>query len=99
MSPVPSSSSSPKDLISTTLVKYTNLTGKNLVNDPLAAQIKPRGSPITGICSVFEMHAAKFDDRVILMRCLNVIVDNLQDLSTIPAINEVAGLQAVCFLK
>jgi hypothetical protein len=96
---VPSSSLSTEGIICATLVKYEDLTKKDLVNNPLAAEIKSAASTTTSICSVFEKHTGKFqvqaDDRVRLMGCLNVIVDSLRDLSTTPALSEVPGLQAV----
>lgn len=95
MSPVPSPS--PRDIIDATLAKYTELTDKDPVNDPLAAKIK---SCYTGdsdtICPILQQHAQTFRDHSKLTTCLKVIVDRLQDLSTTPALGGVAGRQAVC---
>jgi len=90
MSPFPSPSH--KEIISTTLVKYTNLTTKDLVNDPLSTKIKSCDSP-TAICHVFRQLAQAFGGNPMLMTCLEVIVGNLQALSL------VADPQAVCLLK
>jgi hypothetical protein len=96
MSPGPSLS--PEEIISAALVEYTNLTGQDLVNDSLATEIKSCDTP-SAISLVFQHHARAFDDDVMLMSRLQVIVDNLQALSITPALGELAGLQAVCLLK
>jgi len=90
MSTVPSLS--PEEVISATLVKYKNWTGKNLVDSQLAIEIRSCDPP-TVIYSVFERHAQEFDNDVKIR--LRAVVDNLQALSTTPAISEVAGLPPV----
>jgi hypothetical protein len=94
----PGLSLSPEEIISAALVKYTNLTDQDLVNDSLANEIKSCDSP-SAIRLVFQQHTRAFDDDDVMLTCLHVIVDNLQALSITPALSEVAGLQAVCLLK
>jgi len=96
MSPAPSRS--PEEIIKDTLVKYTNLTGNDLVNDSPATEIKSFHSP-HDIWLVFQQHARAFDDSSKLVASLKVIVDCLQALSTIPTLGKVAGLQVVCPLN
>jgi len=94
MSPVPSLS--PRDIIDATLAKYTALTDKDPVNDPLVAKIKSCYTHDSDICPILQQHARTFRDHSKLTTCLKVIVDHLQDLSTTPALGGVAGRQAVC---
>lgn len=80
-----------EEAISATLVMYTELTGENLVDDPLATKIK---SCDDAIDHLFEHHAQAFGDDVKIR--LHAVLDRLQYVSTTSAISEVAGLQAVC---
>jgi|SRR6266850_6402616 len=93
MSPNPSST---EGIISAALVEYTKLTEKDLVKDPLAIKIQRcHGDSTSAICRVLEQHAGAFRDGsesgLRLMECQNAIVDNLRNLSSIPALSEVAG--------
>ena len=82
------------EIISAALVKYTKLTEKDLLNDPVAAKIKYCCTPDT-IYPVLRRHAQTFYDHSKLTTCLEAIVDYLQALSTAPALSGVASLQAV----
>jgi hypothetical protein len=64
-----------------TLTTYKKLTGKDLVDDPLSAEIKSCDSP-TGIHGVFERHAQAFGDPIILKTRLRAVIDKLQALSS-----------------
>ena len=85
-------------IIRATLDEYTKLTKKDLVNDSLATEIKSSDSS-NAICLVFRKHAQAFDNDFMSMTCLEVIVHNLQALTTTPALSEIAGLQDVCLLN
>ena len=91
MSPNPSST---EEITSAALVEYTNLTDKNLVKDPRAIKIQHCDST-SAICQVLEQHAGAFRDgsksSLRLMECQNAIVENLRNLSSIPALREVAS--------
>jgi hypothetical protein len=86
----PTPTSSLNEIVSAALVKYTKLTGNDLVNDPLAAKITP-----DTIYPVLRQHAQTFHDHPKLISCLEAIVDDLQALSTTPALSEVPGIQVV----
>jgi hypothetical protein len=95
-------SNPPGGIISATLAKYTALTDRDLDNDPLAAKIKScyaLGSDT--IYPVLQQHAHAFHDPSKLTIRLKSIVDNLQGLSTTPALSEAASpqLEAACRLK
>jgi hypothetical protein len=95
-------SNSPGGIISATLAKYTVLTDRDLDNDPLAAKIKSCYAPGSdAIYPVLQQHAQTFHDSSKLTIRLKSIVDNLQGLSTTPALSEVASpqLEAACRLK
>jgi len=77
-----------EEIIRDTRKKYKDRTGKDLVDDSLATEIKSCDSP-TAVCHVFRQHAQALGDDSTLMKCLEVIVDGLQALS------KVAGLQDV----
>jgi hypothetical protein len=72
-------------IINAALVKYLEHTGRDLLSDPLAAEIQRCKSP-DNILSVFEKQAEKFDEfkRVDseLMKYINPIVNGLFSLST-----------------
>lgn len=88
----PTPTSSLNEIVSAALVKYTKLTGNDLVNDPLAANLKITPDSID---PVLRQHAQTFHDHSKLMTCVKAIVDDLQALSTTPALSEDAGLQIV----
>jgi len=92
MHPIPPSNLN--EIVSAALVKYTKLTEKDLLNDPLAAEIKSCCTTDT-IHPVLRQHAQTFHDHSQLVTCLNVIIDYLQTLSTTPALSEVASPQVV----
>jgi len=92
MYPIPTSSLN--EIVSTAVVKYTKLTGEDLVNDPLALAAEINVNPDT-IYPVLRQHAQTFDDGSKLMICLKVIVDYFQALPTTLALNEVVSLQVV----
>jgi len=90
MYPIPTSSLN--EIVSAALVKYTKLTGKDLVNDPLTVKVTP-----DTIYPVLWQHAdlETFHDHSKLMICLEAIVGYFQALSTTSALNEVVSLQVV----
>ena len=92
MSPGPNPSST--EIISTALSEYTKLIEKDLVKDPLAIKIQ-RCDSTSAICRVLEQHAGALHDGPRLMACQNAIVDNLRNLSSIPALSEVASIRDV----
>jgi len=84
-------SSSPREIISATLGKYSELTHKDLVNDPLAAKIRScydPGPPESSdtIYNVLQQRVQTFNNHSKLETSLKSIVDNLQGLSTNPAL-------------
>jgi len=93
MYPIPSSSFN--EIVSAVLVKYTKLTEKDLVNDPVTAKINKSYCTPDTIYAILRQHAQTFHDHSKLMTCLKVIVDYLQALSTALALSEVASLQVV----
>jgi hypothetical protein len=92
MSPI--SSSTLEESISAALVKYTKLTQTDLVKHPLATTIQ-RCDSNTAIYLVLQQHAQAVSDRPKFTKCLREIVNDLDSLSTIPALNKVASLQVV----
>ena len=90
----PTLTSSLNEIFSAALVKYTKLTGNDLVNDPLAADLTITPD---SIYPVLRQHAQTFHDYPKLISCLEAIVDDFQALSTTLALSdlEVPGLQVV----
>jgi hypothetical protein len=86
---MPPNPSSTEQIINAALVEYTKLTEKDLVKDPLAIKIQ-RCDSTNAICQVLEQHAGAFRDESEssrrLMKCQKAIVDNLRNLSSIPAL-------------
>lgn len=78
------------------LDKYAALTKKDLVNDPLVAEIRSCATP-AAICVVLQQHVQGFPDHYKLMTCIGAIIDNLHVLSATPALSEVrvTNLQVV----
>src|SRR6267142_3920057 len=85
--------SAAEEIIDAALVKYTRLTQKDLMKDPLAIKIQHCDSS-TAICLVLEQHAGAFHDPK-LMTSLNTIVESLYTLSLTPALSEVASPRVV----
>ncbi|KAI0245287.1 hypothetical protein BJV78DRAFT_1356816 [Lactifluus subvellereus] len=89
-------SSNLQSIFSAALEKYTEQTGKDLQNDPLAAEIRRCQSP-DDILSVFQAKAREFDKLRSgdskLMKYLNSIIDGLHALSNNAALS--AGVSLV----
>ena len=83
-------------ILSAALTNYSKQTGKDLENDPLAAEIRQCESP-DHILTIFEKQVQKFDEfrngDSKLMKYLKPIVDGLHTLSTNTALS--AGVSIV----
>jgi hypothetical protein len=92
----PAAPSNLQSILTTALEKYTAQTGKDLQNDPLAAEIRLCESP-DDILHVFQAKAHEFDkfrnDNSKLMKYLKPIVDVLYVLSNNAALS--AGVSLV----
>jgi hypothetical protein len=90
----PGRSSTSEEVIGAALDRYASLTGKDLLNEPLAIEIR-RCDAAPAVCQVLQQHARAFHDHTKLAACLEAIVNSLYTLPVTPALNEVAGLRIV----
>ena len=92
----PAAPSNLQSILAAALEKYTAQTGKDLQNDPLAAEIRLCESP-DDILHVFQAKAHEFtefrNDNSKLMKFLNPIIDGLHALSNNAALS--AGISLV----
>lgn len=99
--PTSISSSTFETIFSTALAKYAELTGKELLKDPLADQIQSCSSP-AAVLDVLRRRAQAFrefrNDDSKLMRCLSGIINGLHTLFTSSAVSGGASLvsRSVC---